>query len=142
MFSKKDQYGFVVSIVLTLVAFICMIIDPAAYGFGILTLWIAPPVLFAGLLLPVICITGIERIKTIQMFGSIRNNPIKHISGLSVFVIALGTYITTLEPTASLWDCSEFIASAYKLQVPHSPGGPLFLLIARLFSMLAGNDRS
>jgi hypothetical protein len=57
-----------------------------------------------------------------------------------VFAIAICTYAITLEPTASLWDCSEFIASAYKLQVPHSPGGPLFLLIARSFSMFALDD--
>src|SRR5699024_9667845 len=99
MFSKKDQYGCLVSIALTLSALTCMIVDPAPYGFGILTLWIAPPMLFVGLLLPVICIMGIERIKTIRLLGSIRKNPIKYIGGLSAFVIALVTYIVTLEPT-------------------------------------------
>ena len=63
-------------------------------------------------------------------------------SGLSAFVISLTTYLLTLEPTASLWDCSEFIASSYKLQVPHSPGTPLSLLVGRLFTWLAFGDTS
>src|SRR4051794_31065159 len=121
MFSKKEQYCFLVSIALVLMALICMIVDPVSYGFGILTLWVAPPMLFFGLLLPLICINGIERINNIGWLGRIRNNPIKYMGGFAAFSIALVMYVITLEPTASLWDCSEFIASAYKLQVPHSP---------------------
>ena len=49
-------------------------------------------------------------------------------------------YTLTAAPTASFWDCGEYIATAYKLQVPHPPGAPLFLLIGRLFSLLAGGD--
>lgn len=56
--------------------------------------------------------------------------------------MALTTYLLTLEPTASVWDCSEFIATVYKLQVPHTPGTPLLLLVGRLFSMAAGSDVS
>ena len=48
----------------------------------------------------------------------------------SVFAIALITYCLTLEPTNSWWDCGEYISTAYKLQVGHPPGAPLFLLIA------------
>jgi hypothetical protein len=63
------------------------------------------------------------------------------LSGWAVFVIALLVYWTTMEPTASFWDCGEFIAASYKLQVPHPPGAPLFLLVGRLFSFLAmGNE--
>mgnify|MGYP000135455770 CR=1 FL=1 len=60
--------------------------------------------------------------------------------GWIVFLISLVTYTLTVEPTASFWDCGEFIACAYKLQVPHPPGAPLFLLIGRMFSFLALGD--
>jgi len=62
------------------------------------------------------------------------------ILGWGVFFIAAAVYLLTLEPTTSLWDCGEFIASAYKLQVGHPPGAPLFMIIARFFSLFAGND--
>jgi len=55
------------------------------------------------------------------------------------FIIASGVYLLTLEPTVSLWDCGEFIASSYKLQVGHPPGAPLFMMIARFFSLFAGD---
>ena len=52
-----------------------------------------------------------------------------------VFVVAAFTYLSTIEPTASYWDCGEFIASSYKLEVGHPPGNPVFQLIARFFTM-------
>ena len=60
--------------------------------------------------------------------------------GWAVFAVALFTYTSTVEPTASFWDCGEFIASSFKLQVPHPPGAPFFLLLGRLFSMLSFGD--
>jgi NADH:ubiquinone oxidoreductase subunit 5 (subunit L)/multisubunit Na+/H+ antiporter MnhA subunit len=54
-----------------------------------------------------------------------------------VFVISAIIYLLTIEPTASFWDCGEFIASSYKLEVGHPPGNPVFQLIARVFSMFA-----
>ena len=51
---------------------------------------------------------------------------INNISGWAVFIIAAVTYLMTIEPTASLWDCGEFIASAFKLEVGHPPGNPVF----------------
>ena len=54
-----------------------------------------------------------------------------------VFVISAVVYLLTIEPTASFWDCGEFIASSYKLEVGHPPGNPVFQLIARCFSMFA-----
>ena len=65
---------------------------------------------------------------------------INNISGWLLFIIASAVYILTLEPVASFWDCAEFIASAYKLQIPHPAGAPLFLLIGRMFSMFASSD--
>ena len=65
---------------------------------------------------------------------------INNIAGWSVFVVALITYWLTMEETASYWDCGEFIAVSYKLEVPHPPGAPLFLLIGRMFSFLAFGD--
>ncbi len=57
----------------------------------------------------------------------------------AVFVLAVSalTYLLTIEPTASFWDCGEFIASSYKLEVGHPPGNPVFQLIARFFTMFA-----
>jgi len=62
------------------------------------------------------------------------------ILGWLVFLIAAIVYLLTLEPTTSLWDCGEFIASAYKLQVGHPPGAPLFMIVARFFSLFAGGN--
>jgi len=55
------------------------------------------------------------------------------------FLIATIAYIYTLEPTVSWWDCGEFIASSYKLQVGHSPGAPLFLIMGRVATLFASN---
>ena len=57
--------------------------------------------------------------------------------GWGVFAIATLSYILTIEPTASLWDCSEFIATSYKLEVGHPPGAPLFMMLARIASLFA-----
>jgi len=55
-------------------------------------------------------------------------------TGWTVFLVAAWTYISTIEPTASFWDCGEFIATAYKLQVGHPPGAPLFMILGRIAS--------
>ena len=52
------------------------------------------------------------------------------ITGWLVFAIAAAVYLLTMEPTASLWDCAEFIATSYKLEVGHPPGAPLFMMIS------------
>lgn len=57
--------------------------------------------------------------------------------GCMLFATAALIYWLTMEPTVSFWDCGEFIAAAYKLQVGHQPGAPLFLMIGKLFSLLA-----
>ncbi|TKC06759.1 DUF2723 domain-containing protein [Pedobacter polaris] len=67
-------------------------------------------------------------------------NLINSISGFVIFAIALTVYWLCMEPTLSFWDCGEFIAAAYKMEVGHQPGAPLFLMIGKLFSLLAGNN--
>ena len=62
---------------------------------------------------------------------------INNIGGWFVFIIALLTYWLTLEPTASYWDCGEFIIQADKLEVGHPPGNPIFMLTARFFANFA-----
>ena len=63
-----------------------------------------------------------------------------NIFGWLVFAIAATVYLITKEPTASLWDCGEFIANSYRLEVGHPPGAPLFMMLARIFSLFAGDD--
>ena len=67
---------------------------------------------------------------------------INNITGWLMFLISAIVYLLTIEPTASFWDCGEFIATAYKLEVGHPPGASLFMLIARVFSFFAGSDVS
>ena len=62
---------------------------------------------------------------------------VNNIGGWIVFAIALITYWLTLEPTASYWDCGEFIIQADKLEVGHPPGNPIFMLTARFFANFA-----
>ncbi|MFN8242138.1 MAG: DUF2723 domain-containing protein [Bacteroidales bacterium] len=65
---------------------------------------------------------------------------INNITGWVVFIIAAITYLMTIEPTASLWDCGEFIASGYKLEVGHPPGNAVFMIMARFFTLFAGGN--
>ena len=64
---------------------------------------------------------------------------LNNVFGWVVFVISAVTYILTLEPTASFWDCGEFISSAYKLEVGHPPGNPIFMLTGRFFANFASD---
>ena len=61
----------------------------------------------------------------------------ERITALAVFIISFIVFFFSAERTGSLWDCGEFILGAYKLQVVHPPGAPLFLLVARLFTAVA-----
>src|SRR5512137_2190068 len=65
-----------------------------------------------------------------------------NLTGWFLFMISFIVYLLTLEPTVSFWDCGEFILSAFKLQVGHPPGAPLFLMIGRIATLFAGSDTS
>lgn len=73
----------------------------------------------------------------------IKNHPklsfqlVNNITGWVTFLIASITYLLTIEPTTSLWDCGEFITTSVGLQVGHPPGAPLFMIISRLFAIFA-----
>lgn len=66
-------------------------------------------------------------------------NQINNIAGWATFLISAIVYLLTIEPTASFWDCGEFIASAFKLEVGHPPGSPVFMLIGRFFTLFASD---
>lgn len=65
---------------------------------------------------------------------------VNNITGWIVCIIACLVYILTAEAGGSLWDCGEFVSSAFKLQIPHPPGAPLFVLLGRFFIILFGDD--
>ncbi len=69
-------------------------------------------------------------------------NKLNTLFGWLSFAFAMVVYALTIEPTGSLWDCGEFISAAYRLQVVHPPGAPLFLLIGRFFSLFAGGPEN
>ena len=64
---------------------------------------------------------------------------VDNILGWLTFAIAAFVYCSTIEPTASFWDCPEFISTGYKLEIGHPPGAPFFMLTANLFSQFASD---
>ena len=64
---------------------------------------------------------------------------VDNVLGWLAFAIAAVVYCSTIEPTASFWDCPEFITTGYKMEVGHPPGAPFFMLTANLFTQLAGD---
>lgn len=68
-----------------------------------------------------------------------RYNLINNIFGWFSFAVAAVVYLLTIEPTASFWDCGEFITSAFKLEVGHPPGAPFFMLTGKFFSLFASD---
>jgi hypothetical protein len=65
---------------------------------------------------------------------------VNNLVGWVTFAIATFVYLKTMEPTVSFWDCGEFLSCAYKVEVGHSPGAPLFMMIQRLFGIMAGDN--
>ncbi|WP_183562692.1 DUF2723 domain-containing protein [Mucilaginibacter sp. SP1R1] len=69
-------------------------------------------------------------------------NKINNLLGWLCLLIAFTTYVLTLEPSVSFWDCGEFISCAYRLQVSHQPGYPMFAMLGKLFSLLSMGDHT
>jgi hypothetical protein len=67
---------------------------------------------------------------------------VNNITGWVICIIACIVYLSTMEATGSFWDCGEFASSAYKLQIPHPPGAPLFIMLGRLFMMPFSNPNN
>jgi hypothetical protein len=67
-------------------------------------------------------------------------NRLNNVVGWIVCLVACTVYVMTMEATGSFWDTGEFISTAYKLQIPHPPGAPMFILLGRLFIVLFGDD--
>jgi hypothetical protein len=136
LFAKKNAVILFISLFLIALGFVLMKLEPATHGYGPLALTIAPVLIVGGFGLGIVGI----------FYGTIDVEAWREqwrilLAGWAVFFISLSVFLITLEDTASLWDCAEFIACAYKLQVPHAPGAPLFLMIGRIFSFLALGDR-
>ena len=72
-----------------------------------------------------------------KKFGLLNN-----ILGVVVLLVSSFVYLATIEPTTSFWDCGEFIASSFKLEVGHPPGNPVFQLIARFFTLFADKENA
>jgi hypothetical protein len=139
VFGKRNYRWLLASLAVLFIGFILMASDKEPSGFGLLGLTIAPAVVLMGLIMPFFSILPGKRL-SVRRFGRNTFDTWNVVTGWMIFALALTVYILTLEPTTSFWDCGEFIASAYKLQVPHPPGAPLFLLVGRMFSLLAGGD--
>jgi hypothetical protein len=64
-------------------------------------------------------------------------NRINNITGWIIFAIASLVYVMTIEPTASFWDCGEFIATAKNMEIGHPPGASFWMLLSKFFSLFA-----
>jgi hypothetical protein len=144
LFQRSNYIIMLTGIVILTSGYLIMASDGEEYGYGLLGLTIGPIVVLLGF--------------TCLFFSIFKNYKASHettlpiddkekaqkgfrrinaVSGWIIFLISLTVYSITAEPTVSLWDCGEFIAASYKLQIPHPPGTPLFLLSGRLFSLFA-----
>ena len=80
-----------------------------------------------------------EKLIYLQVMEKKQFKRVNNIVSLVVLLLSSFVYLSTIEPTASFWDCGEFIASSYKMEVGHPPGNPAFNLFARIFTMFTDN---
>ncbi len=133
--TKTNKKIFLSSVTLIALGYLIMKLEPAPHGYGPWALTVAPLLIISGFVLAFFSIFHGK-----QAIRGWKDRRLFMASGWILFMVSFIVYMLTLEETASLWDCSEFIACAYKLQVPHAPGAPLFLMIGRLFSLLSFGD--
>jgi hypothetical protein len=146
IFQKSNYMIILAGISILISGYLIMASDGEEYGYGLLGLTIGPIVVLLGFTTLFFSIFKNYHVnseitfpiddKDITQSGFKRINTI---TGWIIFLISLSIYSITAEPTVSLWDCGEFIAASYKLQIPHPPGTPLFLLFGRFFSLFAPN---
>ncbi len=139
LFTQRQFFWLFAGMGTIALGFILMASDPTPQGYGFLGLTLGPLLVVLGLMLPFFGIFLKNSPKTAKNISPRWRTFLRWNTLLGWFtgLLALLVYVLTLEPTTSFWDTGEFIAAAYKLQVPHPPGAPLFLLIGRLFTLLS-----
>ncbi len=139
-FSGKNYILLFTGLLILASGYLIMTFDQSDYGFGLLGLTIGPVVVLLGFSIVFFAILYNDQSKfteNITDISDLKFQKISTITGWAIFLVSFITYALTVERTVSLWDCGEFIAASYKLEIPHPPGTPLFLLAGRLFSLFA-----
>jgi hypothetical protein len=146
-YGKQNFVKLFIALCVLICGWIIMSVDKSEYGFGFFGLTLGPILVLCGLILPIFSL--FKKSKS-NASGKKRNLSIKSylkdhhhaVMGWLIFSFSCIVYFLTVEPTVSFWDCGEFIAASYKLEVPHPPGAPLFLLLGRFFSLFAPDKES
>ena len=139
-FSARNYLLLFTGLIILTSGYLAMASDHGEYGFGILGLTIGPVLVLSGFSILFFAILHNSQQKPVVEITDINSQKfqqISHITGWCIFLISFVIYTLTVERTVSLWDCGEFIAASYKLEIPHPPGTPLFLLTGRFFSLFA-----
>ncbi len=132
---RRQKTFFILGLLLIAAGFTAIALDQQPYGFGFWGLTAGPLMVLFGLSMQLLVIFAPSKYAFAWLKTKLHDPHI--ITGWGIFMASLTLYLITLEPTASLWDCSEYIACAYKLQIPHAPGNPLFTMLGRLFALFA-----
>ena len=86
---------------------------------------------------PILLLISAAKTVLTVLFVTMSYTKTNNLFGWLTFIVASLTYILTLEPSTSFWDCGEFIACIYRMQVAHQPGAPLFTMIGKVFSLFS-----